>query len=270
MSEATSAASSSSVVADAIPAPRRVPFDAPWAWLAAGWRDTWANPGVSLAYGGVFALIAAALAFGLWRLGVTSLYPTLIGGFLLIGPLVAVGLYDASRRLAADQMPSLGDVLTAGFSARGQIAFFGAVLLFLFMAWLQLAILLLMLFLGDSILPPPEAFMHTLLFTPKGLGLLIVGTTVGGLIAAIVFACTAVAVPLLMVAQIDAVTAAKASIGAVLKNPKPMALWAALIVCLMAAGFASLLIGLVVVFPLIGHATWHAYMDIYGGSFRPA
>jgi len=87
---------------------------------------------------------------------------------------------------------------------------------------------------------------------------------VGGLIASIVFATTAVAVPLLMDLEVDAVTAAKASIAAVVHNPKPMALWAALIVCLMAAGFASLLIGLVVVFPLIGHATWHAYMDIYG------
>lgn len=264
MSEAQSTVRIPSVVADVIPEPRRVPFDAPWAWLAAGWRDTWENPGVSLAYGGVFAIIAAALGFGLWNLGVPSLYPTLIGGFLLIGPLVAVGLYDASRRLARGEQPTLGQVVTAGLAARGQIAFFGAVLLFLFMLWLQLAILLLMLFLGASVLPPPDQFMHTLLFTTSGLGLLIVGTTVGGLIAAVVFATTAFAVPLLMDAEVDAVTAAKASIAAVLRNPKPLALWAALIVCLMAAGFASMLLGLVVVFPLIGHATWHAYMDVYG------
>ena len=144
--------------------------------------------------------------------------------------------------------------------------FFGAVLLFAFMIWMQIAILLLMLFLGDAGLPPPDQFMHTLLFTTRGLALLIVGTMVGGLIATIVFAIAAVSVPLLLIAEVDAVTAARASIAAVIRNPKPMALWAALIVCLMAAGFASLLAGLVIVFPLIGHATWHAFQDIYGKS----
>lgn len=267
MSETT--ATGASVAADVIPPPRRVPFDAPWNWLAAGWRDMWSMPQVSLAYGGVFALLAAVIGFGLWKLGVPSLYPTLTGGFLLIGPLVAVGLYDASRRFTRGETPTLGQVILAGLTARGQLAFFGAVLLFLFMVWMQLAILLLMLFIGQGSLPPPEEFMHMLLFTPRGLGLLIVGTIVGGMIASIVFATAAVAVPLLMDAEVDAVTAAKASLAAVLKNPKPMMLWAALIVCLMAAGFVSLLFGLVIAFPLIGHATWHAYLDIYGPPRSP-
>jgi uncharacterized membrane protein len=263
MSSIPPAASSVQVVADIVPAPRSVPFDAPWGWLAAGWRDMWSAPAVSLTYGAVFAAVAMLIGFGLWEIGAPSLYPTLTGGFLLIGPLVAVGLYDASRRLAAGEQPTLRQVASAGFAARGQLGFFGAGLLFVFMAWMQLAILLLMLFLGDTGLPPPSAFMQTLLFTPRGLGLLIVGTMVGGGIAALVFATTVMAVPLLLVSEVDAVTAARASIAAIARNPKPMALWAGLIVCLMAAGFVSLLIGLVVVFPLIGHATWHAFVAIY-------
>lgn len=264
MPKAPSAISSPDVSIDAIATPRRVPFDAPWAWLAAGWRDMWNMPRVSLAYGAFFAVAAALLGLVLWQIGAPSLFPALTGGFLLIGPLVAVGLYDASHRFARGETPTLGQVVMAGLTARGQLAFFGAALTFAFMIWMQLALLLLMLFLGDTSLPPPSAFMHTLLFTPRGLGLLIVGTLVGGVIASFVFATTVVAVPLLMDAEIDAVTAARASIAAVVENPKPMALWAALIVCLMAAGFASLLIGLVLAFPLIGHATWHAYIDIYG------
>jgi uncharacterized membrane protein len=256
-------------VVEGIPPPRRVPFDAPWAWLAAGWRDVWAMPHVSIVYGTFFAFAVAALGLGLWALGAQSLFLAVVGGFLLVGPFIAVGLYEASRRSAEGEVPALSEVLLAGFGARGELAFFGAILLFAFMVWLELAFLLLMLFLGTSEMPPASAFMHTLLFTPPGLGLLIVGSIVGGVIAALVFAVSAVAIPMLLDKQIDTVTAARASMAAVIHNPKPMALWAALIVVIMGAGFATLLVGLAISFPLIGHATWHAYADIYGAGQSP-
>ena len=79
----------------------QVPFDAPWNWLAAGWRDMWAVPQVSLAYGCVFALLSVSLTLGLLLTGLPSLVLALAGGFLLIGPIAAVGLYEASRRLEA-------------------------------------------------------------------------------------------------------------------------------------------------------------------------
>ncbi len=256
----------SAVVIDRLPAPRQVPLDAPWSWLAAGWRDMWAIPGTSLTYGAVFAGAAALLALTLWSVGAQSMFLALAGGFLLIGPLVAVGLYEASRRLAKGEVVRIGDVTSAGLGASGQLAFYGAVLLFVFMVWLQLAILLLMLFLGGTSPPPADQFVQALLFTPRGLGLLVAGSIVGGLIASLVFSMSVVAVPMLMRKQVDAVTAARASIAAVARNPKPMALWAALIVVIMGAGFVTLLAGLVVAFPLIGHATWHAYVDIYGDA----
>jgi uncharacterized membrane protein len=251
------------------PRPRSVPFDAPWAWLAAGWRDVWAMPQVSIAYGAFFTAAAALLAVGLWVVGAPSLFLALAGGFLLLGPFVAVGLYEASRRLAGGEEPSLSEVVTAGLAARGELAFFGAILAFAFFVWLQIAFLLLMLFLGTSEVPPASTFMHTLLFTPRGLGLLIVGSIIGGLIAVVIFAISAVAVPMLLEKEIDAVTAARASIAAAVHNPKSMALWAALIVVIMGAGFATLLVGLAISFPLIGHATWHAYADIYGSRREP-
>lgn len=270
MSDTANAASAARVVPEALPAPRRVPFDAPWAWLAAGWRDLWRIPGISLAYGCVFALAALALSLGLWSMEAHSLFLALAGGFLLIGPLMAVGLYEASRRLQLGDKLALSEVAAAGLGARGQLGFFGMVLLFTLMVWLQLAFLLLMLFLGSNGVPPASSFLQTLLFTPRGLGLLIVGSLVGGVLAATVFAISAVAVPLLLVRQTDAVTAARASIDAVLMNPKPMMLWAALIVVIMGAGFFTFLAGLVVAFPLIGHATWHAYTDIYGDQAKAA
>jgi uncharacterized membrane protein len=250
--------------ADAIPSPRLVPFEAPWAWLASGWRDLWDVPALSLGYGAAFALAAAALAASLTARDLQAIFPVLAGGFLIVGPLAAVGLYEASRRLAVGENILPADMFRAGKLARGQLLYFGAMLLFAYLLWVRIALLLLALFLGATTLPPPSEFIQLLLFTPAGLGLLIVGSMVGGGIAAVIFAVSAVSVPMLLVRRTDVVTAARASIAAITKNPKPMALWAALVVALMAAGFATLLVGLVVVFPLIGHATWHAYADIYG------
>jgi uncharacterized membrane protein len=134
----------------------------------------------------------------------------------------------------------------------------------IFLVWLELAFVLLVLFLGGAGLPPPSEFVTRLLFTPAGLGLLIVGSLVGGVLAATVYAVSVVAVPLLLVHRIDAISAAATSLAAVRQNPKPMMLWAGLIGGFMALGCATLFLGLVLLFPLIGHATWHAFRSLVG------
>jgi uncharacterized membrane protein len=240
----------------------QVPFDAPWSWLAAGWRDMWTMPAISLGYGVLCAIVSAALTVGLMAGGLESLILALGGGFLLIGPLAAVGLYEVSRRLAAGEAVSIVDVVRTVRDAPGQLGFFGAILAFAYFVWLLLASLLLMLFLGTKPLPPANEFVPSLLFTPHGLGLLVTGTIVGGIIAALVFAVSAVSVPLLAVRRIDAVTAARTSLTAVAQNPKPMILWAGLIAGFAAIGIATIFVGLIIVFPLIGHATWHAFRDL--------
>ena len=137
----------------------------------------------------------------------------LVAVFILHRPHdLAAGLYETSRRLEKSEPVSLASTLRAGFFERGQLAYMGLLLMLIYLAWVEIALLLFMLFLGPQPMPPLEAFVPTLLLTPRGLGLLIVGTGVGMALAATVFAVSAVAVPLLMVERVDVVTAALTSI----------------------------------------------------------
>ena len=151
------------------------------------------------------------------------------------------------------------DVFDGCALAIGRLGFFGVVLFFAFFAWVELAFLLLTLFLGEATVPAPSEFVYTLLSTNAGLGLLLTGTLTGAMLAAIVFSISSVAVPLLLVKDVDAVTAMVTSVRAVRLNRGTMLLWAALIAGCMVLALATLFIGLVVIFPLLGHATWHAF-----------
>jgi len=243
---------------------RRVAFDAPWNWLGAGWRDLWSAPQISLTYGVAFSAAAYTLVAGLFRTGTLPFLLPLAGGFLLLGPLFAVGLYEVSRRREHGLGSSFSDILHAGKGARVQLALFGMALLLIHFAWMLTAFLLFMLFFGPAAFPPIENFAATLLFTPHGLGLLVSGTAAGAVLAAATYSVSAISVPMLADRRIDVVTAAILSVQAVRLNLPAMALWAALILALSATGLAMLFVGLAITFPLIGHATWHAYRELTG------
>jgi uncharacterized membrane protein len=243
---------------------RKVDLEAPWRWLAAGWVDLLAMPHISLTYGAVFTALAAGFWLGLASFGWQSLMLALAGGFLLIGPVLAVGLYEASRRRQMGIAVRLGDVTAAGFRAPRQLALLGLALLLIYVAWMRTAILMFMLFFSDGPFPPIEEFVPRLLFTWQGVTLLAAGTMIGAALAALVFSISVVSAPMLMERPVGVAAAIAASVRAVRLNLQPMALWAVLIAAFVALGLATLCLGLIVIFPLIGHATWHAYRDVVG------
>ena len=237
----------------------KITADDPWVWIRAGWSDMGRAPLVSLSYGFGFSLISVLLVSGMFWLDASAVALAAAAGFMIVGPMLAVGMYEASRRLEGGRHVALFDVLFVSTRSPAQLAFMGIMLMGVFLVWMRVATLLFALFFGDSGFPPLPEFIPTLLLTPHGLGLLVVGSIVGAVLAVFTFAISAISVPLLMVRDVDAVTAVIASVEAVKKNFWPMMLWGWIIAFAMAFGIATLFIGMIFTFPLVGHATWHAY-----------
>jgi uncharacterized membrane protein len=246
---------------EAAPSIHTVALEQPWAWLGAGWRDIWRRPALSLSYG-VAVFAASWLLTGcLFTVDGYWLVLPLAAGFLQLGPILAMGLYEISRRLEAGEPIRAGDVTLVRTRAPGQIAFVGLILVLFMLAWVRIATLLFALFFGLGF-PPAGRFFHDLFWTMNGLTFLIVGSVVGAALAFIVFAMSAVSLPRLMATGGDAIGAIVLSFEAVRRNFWPMLLWAFLIALFTAVGIGTLYVGLILTFPLIGHATWHAYRDL--------
>jgi uncharacterized membrane protein len=246
-----------------VPSPhiRLVPLDRPWNWLAQGWRDLMRAPQVSLVYGAVLVVISFALTIGLYLADLLYLLLPLAAGFMLVAPLLAVGLYETSRRLAAGESVSLEAALGAWRRNPGQVAMLGLVLMLCHLAWVRIAILLYPLFFeGPN--PSLADLPNILFFSSMSLPFLATGTVIGAVLAALVFGISAVSFPMVIDRDVGAATAIATSFTAVRHNWKPMALWAALIVVFTAVGMALFYVGLAVALPLIGHATWHCYKDV--------
>ena len=240
---------------------RTVGLDRPWAWLAAGWEDFTKAPTVSLSYGIALVAVSYMLVLGLSSVGLFYLVLPMVAGFMLVGPIVAVGLYEVSRLHGEGKPASLGDAFRAYGRNGGQIAGIGLALMLMMLFWVRIALLIFALFFSYQ--PPTLAgFVDVVFFTQQGLIFLVVGSAVGGIIAATVFAVSAISIPMLLDRDTNVFTAVITSISAVTKNWKTMAGWAGLIVLFTAAGLATAFVGLALALPLIAHASWHAYKDI--------
>ncbi len=244
---------------------RKIDADQPWTWLARGWHDLCRVPALSLPFGIVYAGLGIAITLLVAVYDVFYLTGPLMAGFMLVGPLAAVGLYQISRSLSRDEPVSLGDVITAWRHNRLQIALMGLVLMLILLAWMRIAQLIFALF--NSYATPPADFLGFIdfLLATEQIPFLIVGTAVGGAIAAGVFAVSAISIPLLVDRpDRDVFQAISTSLNAVNANFWPMALWAWLVALFIGVGLATGFLGLIVTLPLIGHATWHAYQDLVG------
>jgi uncharacterized membrane protein len=244
---------------------RLITEEHPWRWLSAGWRDLRRAPGVSLAYGAAISVASFLLTAGLYLTDLLYLLLPLAAGFMFLGPIVAVGLYEVSRRLEAGRPVTFADAIMAWRVNLSQIAGMGLVLMLFMLVWIRLATLIFaLLFTGTP--ASWEAFVNIVFFSLDGIPLLVVGTIVGGVLAALAFAISAIAIPILLDRDVGVVTAIALSTEAVSRNWRVMIGWAGLIVLFTAGGLVTAYLGLIVTLPLIGHASWHAYRDLIGDA----
>ena len=243
--------------------PRSITAEAPWRWLAAGWKDLWRNPLISLGYGAVFVFLGLGLVAVLYSMGLSSMIPVFAGAFAIVGPLMAVGLYKMSRCYERGQPVKLSEILILRASSPLQFAYIGFIIFFGFLVWTRIAVLLYALFVSGTYLPLSK-FSEFVLSTPQGLAMMVIGAVIGAGIAFVIFSLTAMSVPMILDRRVDALSAVLSSVKTVIKNPRPMILWAWLVGVFVAVGIATFFVGLIVIFPLLGHATWHAYREVFG------
>ncbi|MBO3760828.1 DUF2189 domain-containing protein [Ciceribacter sp. L1K23] len=228
--------------------------------LAEGWRDFTRYPtyglffGAIYAFGGIFIVTMLAIYHLPWMI-----IPVAIG-FPLVGPFVAVGLYEVSRRHEQGRAVTWQGILTEVFRQRErQLSWMAFVVLFIFWIWIYQVRLLLALFLGFRIPATLEAFATVVTTTPEGLLFLAVGTVVGAALSTFLFAVTVISMPLLLDHEIDFVTAMITSIRTVAANPVPMLAFGFVVAATAILAMLPLFLGLLVALPVLGHATWHLY-----------
>jgi len=240
--------------------------------LAKGVDDFYAMPTHAMFLCAVYPIIGLVLARLAFGYSVLPLIYPLAAGFALVGPLAALGLYELSRRREAGLDVSAThafDVVQS--SSIGAIVALGVLLLLVFGIWLALADAIYVANFGYA--PPASigAFVHDVLTTPAGWTLIVVGNLVGLCFAVAVLSIGVVSFPLLLDRDVGAAVALGTSIQVVLRNPLTMALWGVIVAVLLVLGSLPLFLGLTVVVPILGHATWHLYRKAVdaGASPRP-
>lgn len=230
--------------------------------LVQGLRDFQAMPFFGLMFGGLYVLGGILLVLSLTAFGMVYLAYPIAAGFALIGPFVALGLYEMSRCREAGQPVTLGAIWTA-VRSRSELGWMAFVTLFIFLIWMYQVRLLIALILGiNTTFSSIREFITVVLTTNEGLLFLAIGNAVGAALSLILFSLTVVSFPLLLDRDVDFVTAMVTSVRAVVASPGPMIGWALIIVILLIVSSIPSFLGLLVTLPVLGHATWHLYRRI--------
>lgn len=238
---------------------RDLPAGAAFDWLRAGWKDLMTVPVPSLLYGVFVFLLSIGIILGLAMLQWDYVLFPALAGFLVFAPALAVGLYEKSRLIEQDEAVSLRRMIFPHAKSGGQIVFTGALLCGLMLLWMRSAIIIYALFFGVRPFPGLDHIAPMLFTTTTGWLMLIVGALAGGLFAAFSFAISAFSLPMMLDRRVDAFTAMGTSWALVWNNLRAMLVWGALVLLLFLVSVATAMIGLIIVFPWLGHATWHAY-----------
>ncbi len=256
----TPPSSPQAVAAPTAPKVRDVGRDDVLEALRLGIADFRAAPLYGLFFGGIYALGGLFLLWMTMGAGVAYLTYPLATGFALLGPFVAVGCYEVSRRRETGEALDLRAIL--GVMARQssrELGWMAFVTLFVFLMWMYQVRILLILTLGFKNFTTFGEFLHVVTGTPEG-WLFIALVHLDGLVFAMVtFSLTVVAFPLLLEREIDFVTAMITSVKSVTANPRTMLSWGLVIALLLLAGSLPAFVGLFVILPVLGHATWHLY-----------
>ena len=260
----------------ALPDVRTIPMFQPMHWLIHAWRDMARCGWISFAHGLVLTLMGIAI------LGIARdrfwLLAGALSGFLVIAPVLATSLYALSRALERGEKADFSVVLktwlnwqNSHFNKWGNdywcLVQFGALLALAATGWVLTSAALITLLAPVPITTPLEFVQHVMLAEDSHLFAL--WLALGGVMAAPIFASTAIAMPMLLDRRVTLLQAVLTSWQAVLANPLPMAFWAALIMGFTLLGLGSALLGLIAVIPMLGHASWHAYRDLVDVSTLP-
>lgn len=249
----------------------------PMTWLVLAWRDMARAGWISFAHGLALTLFGAAIFavahHRFWLLAGA------LSGFVVVAPVLATSLYALSRALERGEAANLGVVLKTWLNWQNShvnkwgsdywcMLQFGALLALAALGWVMTSAALITLLAPVPIETPLDFLRHVVM--ARDGWLFEIWLALGSLMAAPIFASSVVAMPLMLDRRVTVRQAVLTSWSVVLANPGPMALWAALIVMLTLLGLGSYLLGLVVVMPLLGHASWHAYRDLVDASAFPA
>jgi uncharacterized membrane protein len=237
---------------------RRLALRAPLRWLALGWQDFRNSNGRSPGFGAFMALLSMLVSWLAWQFGNLGLLLGLLSGFVLLGPLLAINLYSISDQLQHGLQPSIRNSVRDAFRCLNHALVFMVVLLVIFLVWARAASMLHVFFPSDGATLARDLVVF-----------LSAGTLVGAIFSAVVFIAAAFSLPMLLDRDADAITCVLTSANAVLRNKPVMVLWGLLIVAGVVIGMLTAFIGLVIILPVIGHATWHAYQDVVDASAWP-
>lgn len=231
--------------------------------LSMGLKDFVKAPQFGLFFGGVFAVAGLLLVYGMFVLDMLWLSYPLIIGFSLIGPFIATGLYEVSRRQENDQPLRWKDILgVIWLQHKRELGWMAFVMLFIFWVWMYQIRTLVAVFFGSSGFAEFNGFLDAVFYTQTGWIFLVVGHLVGALIAFVLYALTVISCPILLDRDLDFVTAMVTSIQAILKSPAVMLIWGLLVIMSVILSAIPVFLGLLIVLPVLGHATWHLYRRV--------
>jgi uncharacterized membrane protein len=230
-------------------------FSAPFHWLLLGWRDLVASKGIALFYGFCFWFMAVILRAVFNNAPEYTM--SIASGCLLVGPFLAMGLYEVSRQRELGQVPDLVHSLTCWDSHLGSMGMLVLVLVVLELLWGRASLVVFAVFFNTGM--PSTAGVLKAVFNPENWEFLAVYLAVGGVFASLVYTTAAVSIPMILDRDTDAISAAITSFQVVLENTAVMVLWGLLITLLVVLALLPWGAGLLILGPWLGHASWHAY-----------